>query len=409
MGMAALRRLGRGLSLLLLPWLAACVSGVEYGPVPHADYLANGGCESTAGRAASTSDAASARMTLFLVSSRLPDCRGSSPKLLHHRGDKMRYGYFAAPPQTAEAEKANAVPLRLAPSLQWWEDVNGALLQADGRVLVYVHGFKESFFSTARDTAQIKRLTGFSGPIIHYSWPSQNALLKYAADETNMYWDERNFRVFLQRLAGQSGTKEIVLVAHSLGARLVLPAIEYVDRMGKSDDSSTIANIILASPDIDSQDFERDIAEALLSANRIKAGRRITVYASAKDNALDLSRRLHGYPRLGSPYCFDTFEAKRLKDAGQPVRCYARPTGMDETEMTSALTIVDTSAASIGQSGHSDYLRSASICRDFAAVVAGNHSGSPERVAGPKSHVFLIAPATKSDEAANRAVCSRPS
>ncbi len=403
MAQSPIQRLVRGLLLLLLPAVSGCVSGVDYGPVPHTDYLTNGACVGEA-----VAESPQTELDLFLVTSRLPDCRGDLPKLLHHRGDKMRYGHFTAPPQNAEAEKANIVPLRLATPQQWWEDVNYALLQTDGRVLVYVHGFKESFFSTARDTAQIKRLTGFAGPIIHYSWPSQNALLKYAADETNMYWDERNFRVFLQSLAKLSGTKEIVLVAHSLGARLVLPAIEHVDRNASSSDSSNISNIILASPDIDSQDFERDITEALLSQTRVKAGRRITVYASAKDGALALSRRIHGYPRLGSPYCFDTFEAKRLKEAGKPVRCYARPAGMGDADIANALIIVDTSAASSGQSGHSDYLRSASICRDFAAVAAGNHGGSPERIAGPKPHVFLIEPAAKSDEDSNRSACSRP-
>ncbi len=137
-----------------------------------------------------------------------------------------------------------------------------------------------------------------------------------------MYHDVRNFRDFLKTLAEQGWVKEIVIVSHSLGARLVIPAVSYVDRTSSSADSSNISNIILASPDIDRETFERDIEEEVLSARRVANNRRITVYASRADKALAASRALHGYPRLGSPYCFNPFEAADLKAKGLPERCY---------------------------------------------------------------------------------------
>src|SRR3546814_2173028 len=84
-----------------------------------------------------------------------------------------------------------------------------------------------------------------------------------------MYHDVRNFRDFLKSLAEQQWVKEIVLVSHSLGARLVVPAVAYVDRTSSRADSSHISNIILASPDIDRETFERDIEEEVLSARRV--------------------------------------------------------------------------------------------------------------------------------------------
>src|SRR3546814_10972036 len=71
---------------------------------------------------------------------------------------------------------------------------------------------------------------------------------------------------------------------------------------------SNISNIILASPDIDRETFERDIEEEVLSARRVAVGRRITAYVSRADRALAASRAIHGYPRPGSPYCFNPFE-----------------------------------------------------------------------------------------------------
>src|SRR3546814_4457069 len=137
-----------------------------------------------------------------------------------------------------------------------------------------------------------------------------------------MYHDVRNFRDFLKSLAEQQWVKEIVLVSHSLGARLVVPAVAYVDRTSSRADSSNISNIILASPDIDRETFERDIEEEVLSARRVANNRRITAYVSRADKALAASRAIHGSPRLGSPPFFHPFESSELKAQGLPERCY---------------------------------------------------------------------------------------
>jgi esterase/lipase superfamily enzyme len=118
--------------------------------------------------------------------------------------------------------------------------------------------------------------------------------------------------------------------------------------------------------------------------------RRITVYASLKDKALALSRSLHGYPRLGSPYCFDPFEAAALKAAEHPERCYAAKGRYTQEPSRSGFTIIDTSDVSSGGSGHSDYLRSPVVCKDFAATVGGAREVVPGREATHLAHVFRL-------------------
>ena len=152
-------------------------------------------------------------------------------------------------------------------------------------------------------------------------------------------------------------------------------------------------------------DDERDIAEEVLAARRVNNDRRITIYLSAKDKALALSRQVHGYPRLGSPYCFDPFEAADLKAKGVPVRCYASKSKYDVSPQKSGLAIVDTSDISRTSTGHSDYLNSAAACLDFAAVVNGKRDGAGGRVTGPMSHVFLLKPAPKGQELNDKDVC----
>ena len=387
----SLRHLAVACTALLL---SGCAVAVDYGKVRHADYVADPRC--TAAPGAAVDEAA---LPLFFATSRLPDCRTPDIRLLTHRGDHMRYGRFAAPRETEVGGKKDLLtPMAFQAPGDWWKALQAETDRRQGRVLLYVHGYRESFETTSKDATQIARMTGFDGPVIEYSWPSQHKILSYAVDETNMYHDVRNFRDFLKTLAEQSWVKEIVIVSHSLGARLVIPAVSYVDRASSSADSSNISNIILASPDIDRETFERDIEEEVLAARRVARDRRITVYVSHEDKALAASRTLHGYPRLGSPYCFDPFEAADLKAKGLPVRCYAAA--------VPGLTIIDTTDVSRGSTGHSNFLRSAVACRDFVDVVAGKRT-RPERVLTPWAHVFRLMPDPAMPKEQDEAICNR--
>jgi esterase/lipase superfamily enzyme len=388
------------LALTLLT-LGGCGVAVKYGAVPHSRLVADPRCNP-----AETNAAAIAGKDYFAVTSRLPDCLGENIKLTNQRGDRVRFARFA-PPQTikpAKGDKQIIVPLAFQPESEWWDGLRDAANLRKGRVLLYVHGYRETFPSTAKDTVQMAALTQFDGPIIQYSWPSQGDLLSYAVDETNMYWDERNFRNFLTKLARTEWVKEIVIVSHSLGARLVIPAVEYVDRSSTNADSSNISNIILASPDVDREDFERDIAEEVLAARRVENDRRITVYASLSDKALAVSRALHGYPRLGSPYCFNPFEAKELKAKGLAERCFATKTKYETQPSKTGFSIIDTTDVSSGGSGHSDYLRSIAVCKDFAAVVNGARGGE-SRLPTQNAHVFKLQLTAKPTKEAVAAAC----
>jgi Alpha/beta hydrolase of unknown function (DUF900) len=118
--------------------------------------------------------------------------------------------------------------------------------------------------------------------------------------------------------------------------------------------------------------------------------RRITVYVSRRDKALGLSRQLHGYPRLGSPFCFDPFEAQALKAQNLPERCYPSTSRADTASTQSGLTIVDTTDVGGKKSGHSDFLKTALGCLDFKAVVGGERGRRTGRLPTRLPHVFVL-------------------
>src|SRR3546814_15727239 len=103
-------------------------------------------------------------------------------------------------------------------------------------------------------------------------------------------------------------------------------------------------------------------------------------------------------PRLGSPYCFNPFEAAELKAQGLPERCYPAA--------RAGLTVIDTTDVSRGSTGHSNFLRSPVACRAFIDVVAGKRP-RPERVATQWAHVFRLIPDHALPDERATATCHR--
>lgn len=158
---------------------------------------------------------------------------------------------------------------------------------------VFVHGYNVTFEDAARRTAQLAYDLKFDGAPIFFSWPSQGGLLQYAVDETNVAWTVPHLKEFLVSVARQSGAQSIHLIAHSMGNRALTSALlSLAPRMKK--ESPMFHEVVLTAPDIDADVFKRDIAPRIT-----RAARRVTLYASSNDEALALSKRLHGYPRAG--------------------------------------------------------------------------------------------------------------
>ncbi|NUQ65230.1 MAG: alpha/beta hydrolase [Pirellulales bacterium] len=159
--------------------------------------------------------------------------------------------------------------------------------------LVFVHGFNVTFEAAARRTAQLAYDLKFQGAPIFFSWPSQGGLLQYTVDETNVIWAVPHLKEFLLGIVQKSKARSVHLVAHSMGNRALTAALQTIAYEFK--DSPPMFNqVVLTAPDIDADVFRRDIAPAI-----VKTAGRVTLYASSNDEALVLSKQIHGYPRAG--------------------------------------------------------------------------------------------------------------
>jgi esterase/lipase superfamily enzyme len=158
---------------------------------------------------------------------------------------------------------------------------------------VFVHGFNVTFDEAARRTAQLAFDLDFDGPPIFFSWPSQGGLLKYAVDETNVVWTVPHLKQFLLGVARRSGADSVHLIAHSMGNRALTSALQAI-AYEMRDEPPIFREVLLTAPDIDADVFKRDIAPAI-----VQTAERVTLYASSNDEALTLSKQVHGYPRAG--------------------------------------------------------------------------------------------------------------
>ena len=157
---------------------------------------------------------------------------------------------------------------------------------------VFIHGYNVSFEDAARRTAQIAYDLKFQGAPILYSWPSKGVTSAYLADEATIEWTVTHLTHFLEITARKTGAEIIHLIGHSMGNRALVHAMKNIDAQVLPF-KPAFNQVMLTAPDIDSGVF-KDLAEKIVLTSK-----RLTLYASSNDKALQISQDLHDYPRIG--------------------------------------------------------------------------------------------------------------
>lgn len=162
-------------------------------------------------------------------------------------------------------------------------------------VLLFVHGYNNSFGEAALRAAQLTYDLAFPGPTVLFSWPSDGELLSYASDEQKALTAWRQMAQVLDRLTRLGPGIPVYVVAHSMGNRVFTQGLAELLRQRPGADRA-LRQVVLASPDIGAEEFRQRWLFELKSAN----APRYTLYASQEDVPVALSAWLHGEPRLGS-------------------------------------------------------------------------------------------------------------
>jgi esterase/lipase superfamily enzyme len=166
------------------------------------------------------------------------------------------------------------------------------------QALIFLHGYNVTFEEAAIRAAQIGYDLKVPGATAFYSWPSRGNSAAYSVDEASVEASERSIADFLLEFAQNCGTEMVNVVAHSMGNRGLLRALQRIAADAATRGKIRFNQIILAAPDVD-----RDL---FLSLSHLYAAhaKRATLYASDRDLAVHLSARLHDSPRASyyTPY-----------------------------------------------------------------------------------------------------------
>ncbi len=155
-------------------------------------------------------------------------------------------------------------------------------------VLLYTHGYRETFETAAVSAAELSAGIGFKGATALFTWPSGGATFDYGYDRESALWSRDALEDLLLALTRSPSGGRVHLVAHSMGTMLMLETLRMVRATGGDAAMAKIGAIVLAAPDIDFDLFTRGVERLGPDA------RKITVITAANDRALAVSSRLAG-------------------------------------------------------------------------------------------------------------------
>ena len=179
---------------------------------------------------------------------------------------------------------------------EFWKAVSSHLHRidvSDRHAVIFVHGYNVSFQDAVLRAAQIGYDLSIKGAMAFFSWPSQGKVTDYAADEATIEASEDVIAKFMVDFAQKSQAEAVHIIAHSMGNRAVLRAVDRIAAVAKQQSDVPFSQIILAAADVHADTFRQ------LCAAYLQVAKRTTLYVSARDRAVEVSHWLHKFPRAG--------------------------------------------------------------------------------------------------------------
>ncbi|HWL95257.1 MAG TPA: alpha/beta hydrolase [Phycisphaerae bacterium] len=185
------------------------------------------------------------------------------------------------------------------------QELHKRLAQTDWKdVVVYVHGFNNTFQESVFSSAELWHFMGRQGVAICYTWPSGRALSTkgYNYDNVSSEFTVFHLKQLLRALGQCEAIGKVHILGHSRGTAVVTEAlcdlrIEHMHAEKSAREALKLGNVVLAAPDLDV-----DVVRQRLSGEQLAyLPEQFTVYTSPTDLALAAANYLTlGVLRLGS-------------------------------------------------------------------------------------------------------------
>lgn len=174
-----------------------------------------------------------------------------------------------------------------------WQGATGcadmlAGLDPDKGLVVYFHGYANSFTDAVRRAIGFSEDFSLSQPVLVWSWPSAGSLGMYIFDLNSVQFSDEYIRQMVDAMELKGQLTNVTIVAHSMGTRMAGIFLKQV-RAKKRD----VKNLILIAADYPPSIFGQMInSEGSVAALK-------TLYANENDSALIISRKMNGENPIG--------------------------------------------------------------------------------------------------------------
>ncbi|HBF31127.1 alpha/beta hydrolase [Rhizobium sp.] len=189
------------------------------------------------------------------------------------------------------------------------------------RVMVFVHGFNNTYEDSVYRFAQIVHDSNTDVVPVLFTWPSRANIFDYNYDKESANYSRDALEDLLRRVSSQPDVTDVTVMAHSMGSWLAVEALRQM-AIRNGGVNRKINNVILASPDLDV-----DVFRSQFMALGAKPPH-FTLFVSRDDRALSISRRISGnVDRLG-----------QINPADEPYRTALEATGITVIDLTKLKT-----------------------------------------------------------------------
>lgn len=267
----------------------------------------------------------------------------------------------------------NGVLTRERPSLARYQEASKAFQgmlseavasQDSGNVLLYVHGFNNTFDHGAFNLFEVWNAAGRASVPVLFSWPTGGrSVWGYLGDTQDGDFAIFHLKEVIRLISAAPEVDSVTILAHSRGVSLVTDALRelMIEARGSGlsmRDTYRVENLILAAPDMD-----LGVMEQRLVAEAFGMGfGQINVYVNPGDDALGLSGWVFGAPRFGALTAESMSEESKAVFRGVRSVSFISVTDADRFDP------------------HNYFRRHPGVLADIAATIrTGAHPGDPER------------------------------
>jgi esterase/lipase superfamily enzyme len=170
--------------------------------------------------------------------------------------------------------------------------------QSPKPLVIWIHGYRLSFPMSTMYCAQIARDLNIDANVLTFDWASNESVFGYTRDLLQVPRSTKHFVDLLTTINSEVKPPKIIVIAHSLGCRLVCLALQelYNDPNTRN---LKLDHVIFLAPNIDREEFDKNFKSELQTLVN-----RLTIYVASDDNILLLGKLLYNVDSIGLPEQF---------------------------------------------------------------------------------------------------------